>query len=72
MTGRGILVTGGAGYIGSHVGRQLGRRRRQSEQDRLDGLINYESILLSLNRGGQLREPLALIRGCSSFRCAGW
>ncbi|HEY6224129.1 MAG TPA: substrate-binding domain-containing protein [Gemmatimonadales bacterium] len=31
------------------------------DQDRLDGMINYESILLSLNRGGQLREPLVLI-----------
>ncbi len=31
------------------------------EQDRLDGLINYESVLLQLNQGGQLREPLTLI-----------
>jgi Ca-activated chloride channel family protein len=31
------------------------------DQDRLDGMINYESVLLSLNRGTQLREPLVLI-----------
>jgi len=31
------------------------------DQDRLDGIINYESILLSLNRSGQLREPLVLV-----------
>jgi Ca-activated chloride channel homolog len=27
----------------------------------LDGLVNYESILLSLNRGGKLHEPLTLV-----------
>ncbi len=31
------------------------------DQDRLDGMINYESILLSLNRGNELREHLTLI-----------
>ncbi len=31
------------------------------DQDRLDGMINYESILLSLNNGGELHEPLVLI-----------
>ncbi|MER3482323.1 MAG: VWA domain-containing protein [Meiothermus sp.] len=31
------------------------------QQDRLDGLINYESVLLSLNQGGKLREPLTLL-----------
>lgn len=30
-------------------------------QDNLDGLINYESVLLSLNESGELREDLALI-----------
>lgn len=30
-------------------------------QDRLDGLINYESVLLSLNASGRLHEPLELI-----------
>lgn len=31
------------------------------DQDALDGIINYESILLSLNKGGQLHEPLQLV-----------
>lgn len=31
------------------------------EQDRLDGLVNYESVLLQLNAGGTLREPLYLV-----------
>jgi Ca-activated chloride channel family protein len=30
-------------------------------QQRLDGLINYESVLLGLNASGRLREPLELI-----------
>lgn len=30
-------------------------------QDQLDGLINYESVLLALNAGGTLHEPLTLI-----------
>jgi Ca-activated chloride channel family protein len=31
------------------------------DQEQLDGIINYESVLLSLNRGGQLHEQLVLI-----------
>ncbi|WP_425147548.1 substrate-binding domain-containing protein [Deinococcus sp.] len=31
------------------------------DQARLSGLINYESVLLSLNAGGKLQEPLTLI-----------
>lgn len=31
------------------------------EQANLDGIINYESVLLQLNKSGQLREPLTLI-----------
>lgn len=31
------------------------------QQDSLDGLINYESVLLSLNASHRLREPLELI-----------
>jgi Ca-activated chloride channel homolog len=31
------------------------------EQDQLDGLVNYESVLLGLNQSGQLHEPLYLI-----------
>ncbi len=30
-------------------------------QDTLDGMVNYESVLLSLNESGQLREKLTLI-----------
>jgi len=30
-------------------------------QQRLDGIINYESVLLGLNASGRLREPLELI-----------
>lgn len=39
-------------------------RRRASGQDpgqKVDGLINYESVLLSMNASGQLPEPLTLI-----------
>jgi len=31
------------------------------EQDQLDGIINYESVLLGLNKSGQLQEELYLI-----------
>src|SRR5262245_27581195 len=31
------------------------------EQDRLDGMVNYASALLGLNRSGKLRERLALV-----------
>lgn len=30
-------------------------------QDDLDGIVNYESVLMSLNAGGKLHEPLTLI-----------
>lgn len=33
----------------------------EREQDRVDGIINYESVLLQLNRSGRLQEPLTLI-----------
>lgn len=31
------------------------------DQDRLDGIVNYEANLIELNKSGKLREPLALI-----------
>jgi Ca-activated chloride channel family protein len=31
------------------------------DQSRVDGIVNYESVLLSLNAGGQLKEPLVLV-----------
>jgi Ca-activated chloride channel family protein len=32
-----------------------------ASQASLDGIVNYESVLIDLNRSGRLREPLALI-----------
>lgn len=32
-----------------------------NEQDRLDGIINYESVLIQLNKSGKLKDPLVLI-----------
>jgi Ca-activated chloride channel homolog len=32
-----------------------------ADQDKADGLISYESVLLSLNASGKLREPLEII-----------
>jgi len=46
------LTAGSSGWLAERYVR---------EQDRLDGMINYESVLLGLNAGGQLREKLALI-----------
>ena len=33
----------------------------ERDQSRVDGIINYESVLLSLNAGGKLSEPLKLV-----------
>lgn len=33
----------------------------QREQERLDGIVNYASVLHGLNQGGKLREPLLLV-----------
>jgi Ca-activated chloride channel homolog len=33
----------------------------QRDQSKVDGIINYESVLLSLNAGGKLSEPLTLV-----------
>ncbi|MCP5158733.1 MAG: VWA domain-containing protein [Gammaproteobacteria bacterium] len=46
------LTAGSSGWLAE---------RYVQEQDRLDGMINYESVLLGLNAGRQLREKLALI-----------
>ncbi|MEZ4518058.1 MAG: VWA domain-containing protein [Chloroflexota bacterium] len=32
-----------------------------ANQDQLDGIVNYESVLLTLNENGELQEPLVLI-----------
>ena len=46
------LTSGSSGWLAESYVR---------EQDRLDGLVNYESVLLELNESGQLREPLHLL-----------
>jgi Ca-activated chloride channel homolog len=33
----------------------------EQDQSKVDGIINYESVLLSLNAGGKLSEPLTLV-----------
>ncbi len=33
----------------------------ESDPSKVDGIINYESVLLSLNAGGKLAEPLTLV-----------
>lgn len=46
------LTAGSSGFLADAYVRQ---------QDRLDGIVNYESVLLSMNTGGRLHEPLDLI-----------
>lgn len=46
------LTTGSSGFLADSYVRQ---------QDSLDGMINYESVLLTLNQGGQLREKLDVV-----------
>jgi Ca-activated chloride channel family protein len=46
------LTAGSSGFLADAYAR---------EQDGLDGLVNYESVLLSLNNGGKLHEPLSII-----------
>ena len=46
------LTSGSSGWLAeSFIG----------DQDRLNGIVNYESVLMQLNQGRQLREKLALI-----------
>ena len=46
------VTAGSSGFLADTYVRQ---------QDSVDGIINYESVLMGLNSGGQLREPLDLI-----------
>ncbi len=46
------LTAGSSGFLADDYVRQ---------QDSLDGIINYESVLMSLNSGGTLHESLTLI-----------
>ena len=47
-----VVTAGSSGFLADSYVRR---------QDSLDGMINYESVLLSLNSGGKLREPLDLV-----------
>lgn len=47
-----VLTSGSSGWLAD---------RYLVEQDSLDGIINYESVLLSLNQSGELKEDLYLI-----------
>lgn len=46
------LTSGSSGWLAD---------RYVEEQDRLDGMINYESVLLTLNKSGKLKEKLILL-----------
>jgi Ca-activated chloride channel family protein len=46
------LTAGSSGFLAESYVR---------DQDTVDGIVNYESILMSLNAGGTLHEPLALV-----------
>ena len=47
-----VLTAGSSGFLADTFVRR---------QDTVDGMINYESVLLSLNAGGKLHEPLDLV-----------
>ena len=47
-----VLTSGSSGWLADAYVR---------DQDRIDGLFNYESILMNLNASGRLREKLILI-----------
>ena len=47
-----VLTAGSSGFLADTFVRQ---------QDHVDGMINYESVLLSLNTGGKLHQPLDLV-----------
>ena len=46
------LTSGSSGWLAETYER---------DQSKVDGIINYESVLLSLNAGGKLAEPLTLV-----------
>jgi Ca-activated chloride channel family protein len=47
-----VLTAGSSGFLADAFVRR---------QDSVDGMINYESVLLELNAGGKLHEPLDLV-----------
>lgn len=46
------LTSGSSGWLAETYER---------DQSKVDGIVNYESVLLSLNAGGKLQEPLTLV-----------
>ena len=46
------LTAGSSGFLADDYVRQ---------QDSVDGIVNYESVLMTLNSGGKLKEPLTII-----------
>jgi Ca-activated chloride channel family protein len=46
------LTAGSSGFLADSYVR---------DQDTVDGIVNYESILMTLNAGGKLKEPLSLV-----------
>jgi Ca-activated chloride channel family protein len=46
------LTSGSSGWLAESYER---------DQSKVDGIINYESVLLSLNAGGKLAEPLTMV-----------
>jgi Ca-activated chloride channel family protein len=46
------LTAGSSGFLADSYVR---------DQDTVDGIVNYESILMTLNAGGKLHEPLVLV-----------
>jgi Ca-activated chloride channel family protein len=51
------LTAGSSGWLSDSYVRRVG----QDGESPLDGLVNYESVLLALNASGRLPEPLTLI-----------
>lgn len=52
------LTSGSSGWLAEAYVKAQGR----TGADAVDGLVNYESVLLELNDGGQLSEPLTIVR----------
>lgn len=49
------LTAGSSGWLADSY------QRAAAENRSIDGMVNYESVLLSLNAGGKLPEPLAIV-----------
>jgi Ca-activated chloride channel family protein len=51
------LTAGSSGWLADAFARNAAERNDHA----VDGLVNYESVILSLNAGGKLPEPLAVV-----------